>query len=69
MVGQSPYNLRALYTIKNLLRVGKVYTDKNVAHFLIRDRQFIDSIMLPIFDEFPLLTSKLFIILYLEKLV
>lgn len=59
-VGQSPYNLRALYTIKKLLGVGKVYIEGHNAHFVIRDRKLITSIILPIFDEFPLLTSKAF---------
>jgi len=30
----------------------------NNAHFRIRDRKIITSIILPIFDKYPLLTSK-----------
>jgi hypothetical protein len=57
---QSTYNLRLLYFIKTQLGVGSVYinTDNLKADFRIRDRKTIGSIILPIFDKYPLLTSK-----------
>ncbi len=59
---QSTYNLRAIYFIKTQLGVGSVYVDNNCskADFRIRDRKTIGSIILPIFDKYPLLTSKYF---------
>jgi hypothetical protein len=57
---QSSYNLRILYFIKSQLGVGSVYinTDNLNADFRIRDRKTIGSVILPIFEKYPLLTSK-----------
>ena len=59
---QSTYNLRILYYIKKQLGVGSVHIDSNCdkGDFRIRDRKNIGSIILPIFDKYPLLTSKYF---------
>ncbi len=58
-IGQSSYNLRALYFIKKGLGVGSVHVEANSkADFRIRDRKVIGSVILPIFDKYPLLTSK-----------
>nr|YP_010218699.1 LAGLIDADG endonuclease [Morchella brunnea]UBU98536.1 LAGLIDADG endonuclease [Morchella brunnea] len=59
---QSTYNLRILYYIKKQLGVGSVHIDANCnkGDFRIRDRKNIGSIILPIFDKYPLLTSKIF---------
>nr|YP_009663663.1 LAGLIDADG endonuclease [Dactylella tenuis]QCW06801.1 LAGLIDADG endonuclease [Dactylella tenuis] len=59
---QSTYNLRILYFIKKQLGVGSVHIDANCnkGDFRIRDRKNIGSIILPIFDKYPLLTSKYF---------
>mgnify|MGYP002349717168 FL=1 len=66
---QSTYNLRAIYFIKNQLGVGSVYVDRdcNKADFRIRDRKTIGSTILPIFDKYPLLTSKYFSYLKFKK--
>lgn len=66
---QSTYNLRALYFIKNQLGAGSIYIDNdcNKGDFRIRDRKTIGSIILPIFDKYPLLTSKYFSYLKFKK--
>jgi LAGLIDADG DNA endonuclease family protein len=59
-VSQSTYNLRLLYHIKSQLGVGSVYVDtkNNIADFRLRDVKNIVQYLLPIFDNYPLLTSK-----------
>lgn len=59
-LGQSTYNLRILYFIKKQLGVGSVNLGSNntVGDFRIRDRKSIGSVIIPIFDKYPLLTSK-----------
>ena len=59
-VSQSTYNLRLLYFIKKELGVGSIYIEGNgkYAHFRIRDRKVLESVIFPIFDKYPLLTSK-----------
>jgi hypothetical protein len=61
-LGQSTYNLRILNFIKKQLGVGTIYIDKNrsLAQFIIRDRKILDTIIIPIFEKYPLLTSKHF---------
>ena len=61
-IGQNTYNLRALYYIKTQLGVGSVYVESNrdMAHFRIRDRKILNSVIFPIFDKYPLLTTKYF---------
>ena len=62
-IGQSTYNLRVLYYIKSMLGVGSVSvpnSNDNVAEFRVRDIQLIIQHVLPIFDNYPLLTSKHF---------
>lgn len=62
-IGQSNYNLRLLYFIKSKLGVGSVSlpnSKDNTAEFRIRNIQHIIEYILPIFDKYPLLTSKYF---------
>jgi LAGLIDADG endonuclease/Cytochrome C and Quinol oxidase polypeptide I len=61
-LGQSTYNLRLLHFVKNQLGVGSIFVEKdgNMAHFRIRDRKVLESVIFPIFDKYPLLTSKQF---------
>ena len=61
-IGQSSYNLRALYFIKKKLGFGSIYIESKskMANFFIRDRKVIEKIIFPIFDKYPLLTSKYF---------
>uniref|UniRef100_UPI0030030B51 LAGLIDADG endonuclease n=1 Tax=Dichomitus squalens TaxID=114155 RepID=UPI0030030B51 len=62
-IGQSTYNLRLLYFIKSMLGVGSVsvpLSKDNCAEYRVRDIKHIHQYILPIFDKFPLLTSKHF---------
>ena len=62
-IGQSNYNLRLLYYIKSMLGVGSVSVTNakdNTAHYRVRNIQHIIQYILPIFDAYPLLTSKYF---------
>jgi hypothetical protein len=61
-ITQSTYNLRALYYIKQQLGVGSVSieSNRNQGSFRIRDRKQLANIIFPIFDQYPLLTTKYF---------
>ena len=59
-MAQSRYNLRVLYYVKKQLGVGSVTKDNTKGQFFIRDKKTIETILLPIFDKHPLLTSKYF---------
>nr|YP_010183834.1 hypothetical protein LI437_mgp35 [Coccidioides posadasii]QVG61957.1 hypothetical protein [Coccidioides posadasii] len=63
----SRYNLRALYYIKKQLCVGSVNKDRTKGQFVIRDRKKLANFIFPIFDKYPLLTSKRFDYLKLKK--
>jgi hypothetical protein len=51
-----------LYFIKKQLGVGSVHieADYSKGDFRIRDRNIIGSVINPIFDKYPLLTSKFY---------
>ena len=66
-LSQSRYNLRVLYYIKTQLGVGSVTKDNSKGQFFIRDRKIIEEVLLPIFDSYPLLTSKYFDYLRFKK--
>lgn len=61
-ISQSSYNARVLYYIKKQLGYGSVQfeTKRTNADFIIRNRVILNSIIFPIFDKYPLLTSKNF---------
>jgi LAGLIDADG endonuclease len=61
-ISQSNYNLRALYYIKKELGYGSIQLESktNNADFRIRNKEIINKILFPIFDKYPLLTSKSF---------
>ena len=61
-ISQSTYNLRVLHFIKTQLNVGSIYIEKEgtQAHFRIRDRATLESVIFPIFDKYSLLTTKQF---------
>ena len=57
---QSRYNLRILNYIKKELGVGSITKDGTKGQYFLRDRKLIESILIPIFDRYPLLTTKYF---------
>lgn len=57
-IDQHKYNERMLYYIKNNLNIGQINKYKNMVKQRIRDRNNIKDIIIPIFDQQPLLTSK-----------
>ena len=61
-IGQSFYNLRLLYYIKSQLGFGSVslFHNSKMGSFRITDRKILAKILFPIFDKYPLLTSKHF---------
>ena len=66
-IALSRYNLRLLYYIKKELGVGSVTKDNLKGQFVIRDRKKLADVIFPIFDKYPLLTSKLFDYIKLKK--
>ena len=64
---QSRYNLRILYYIKKQLGVGSVTKNGTKTQFFIRERIKIETILLPLFDKYPLLTSKYYDYIKLKK--
>ena len=59
-LAQSRYNLRVLNYVKKELGVGSITKDGSKGQYFIRDRKLIESIVIPIFDKYPLLTTKYF---------
>ncbi|OAQ22032.1 homing endonuclease, partial [Linnemannia elongata AG-77] len=61
-ISQNTYNLRALHYIKKELGAGSIFIESknDMAHFRIRDLKVINEIIFPIFDKYPLLTTKYF---------
>lgn len=57
-IGQSVYNLRLLYHVKSIIGVGYVSISNNDAEFIILKLDHILQYVIPIFDRYPLLTSK-----------
>jgi hypothetical protein len=64
---QSGYNLRILNYIKKELKVGSITKDGTKVQYFIRDRKVLETILLPIFDKYPLLTTKYFDYLKFKK--
>lgn len=66
-IALSRYNLRALYYIKTNLGIGNVIKDGTKAWIAVRDRKKLEAVIFPIFDKYPLLTSKHFNYVKLKK--
>lgn len=66
-VAQSRYNLRVLHYIKKQLGAGSITKDGTKAQYFIRDRKIIETVIIPIFDKYPLLTTKHFDYVKIKK--
>jgi hypothetical protein len=53
--------------VKKQLGVGSVTKDKTKGQLFIRDRKIIETVLLPIFNKYPLLTTKHFYYLNFKK--
>ena len=61
------YNIRLLYFIKKRLGVGTIKDDSNYCTYIIRDSKKLNDIIIPIFEDYPLLTDKYFYFLKFRK--
>lgn len=59
-LSQHEYNTRLLYFIKSQLGVGKFNKVNNTVSYCVKDRKKLAEVIFPIFDSYPLLTSKFF---------
>lgn len=61
-LSQHEYNMKLLYFIKSQLGVGNINKEfkTNMVNYRIRDRKKLLEVIFPIFDKYPLLTSKYF---------
>ena len=59
-LSQSGYNLRVLNYVKKQLGVGSIKKDGSKVQYFIRDRKTIETVIIPIFDKYNLLTTKYF---------
>ena len=68
-LSQSSYNLKLLYYVKSMLGYGSVSksTKQNWGNYRITDRKILNKVIFPIFDKYPLLTSKQFNYLRFKK--
>lgn len=64
-LSQSTYNIKLMYYIKKMLKVGSLTFEKDlsegsrhIVNFRIIDRKILKQIIFPIFDKYKLLTSK-----------
>ena len=68
-LSQHEYNGRLLHFIKSQLKVGKINKEGNtkMVNYWIRDRNKLAEVIFPIFDSYPLLTTKYFNYLKLKE--
>lgn len=61
-LSQQEYNMRVLYYIKNQLGIGNINKESKskMVNYIIRDRKKLALVIFPIYDNYPLLTSKYF---------
>jgi len=59
-ISQKSNNIQALYFLKSSLGFGKVRSSskEDMSHFLIRDKETLKNKLIPIFENYPLNSSK-----------
>jgi len=59
-LSQKTYNTRLLYYVKSQLGVGQINHElkTGMINFRIRNRKILNEVIFPIFDKYPLLTTK-----------
>lgn len=58
-ISQHKTNGQLLYKIKSFLKIGTVNKDNNMLQFRVRKIDNLINIIFPIFDQYPLFTSKI----------
>lgn len=53
-------NRQLFHKLKTYLKIGNIYNDGKMIHYRIRDKEKLLNTIIPIFDKYPLLTSKRF---------
>ena len=68
-IAQTTYNLRCLYFIKKELGYGTINkrSGKNMAEFRIRERKTLINLIVPLFTQYPLYSTKQFYFLQWVK--
>ena len=60
-IALSKYNIRGLVYIKKKLKTGHISDDgKHMVQYRIRDRKILATVLFPIFDKNPMLSSKFY---------
>lgn len=60
VISQATFNLKSLYHIKKQLGYGKIYIGKNMSEFRIGDRKTLVNLIVPLFIQYPLYSTKQF---------
>ena len=66
-LGLSVHNLRLLYWVKSVIGVGSVRIKNNEAEFKVWKLDHIIKYVIPMFDKYPLLTSKYYYYLLFKQ--
>lgn len=69
-ITQSTYNIQILHKIKKILNVGTISNNRyNISNYKVRRMEHLVNIILPIFDENILLTSKYYEYIKFKKCI
>lgn len=60
-------NIQILHKIKKELQCGTITISDNMATFRVRNKKHLETIILPIFDKYPLMTIKYYDYIHFKK--